>query len=105
MSTFHQSPRFAKANSARPARFHTTGTAVFLGGLKNGIATTLAETVRRTASTVISIANVVPTADCSRLPHPIEILFFTVAHHAVEVPFPTSLPAAYPGTAPRESMT
>src|SRR6266403_420176 len=28
---------------------HTTGTAVFLLGLKNGVATTFAETVRRTA--------------------------------------------------------
>src|ERR1700731_4239209 len=64
---------------------HTTGTAVFLGGLKNGIATTFAETVRRTASTVISIAKVVPTADCSRLTQASAIIFFSVGDHVVEV--------------------
>jgi hypothetical protein len=42
---------------------YITGTEVFLAGLKNGSATTLAETSCRTASTVISMLTVAPTDD------------------------------------------
>ena len=40
-----------------------TGTAIFLAGLKKGIGTTFAETVWRTASTVISMLSFDPTAE------------------------------------------
>src|ERR1700720_4457400 len=80
------------------------GTAVFLGGLKKGVATTFAETVRRTASTVISIANIVPTAECSRFTQASAIIFFSVGDHVVEVALPTCFPARYTGTATRDAM-
>src|SRR5882762_11306879 len=83
---------------------YNTGTAVFLAGLKNGVSTTLADTVRRTASTVISIARVVPIADCSRFTQARAIIFFSVGDHVVDVALPTCFPARYTGTATREAM-
>ena len=44
------------------AVFQTTGVAVFRGGLKNGVLTTVAGTRWRTASTVTSISSAVPSA-------------------------------------------
>ena len=62
-----------------------TGTAVLRGGLKNGMATTLAETVWRAASTVISMLSVVPAAECSRLTQARAIIFFSVGDQVVDV--------------------
>jgi hypothetical protein len=62
------------------------------GGLKNGIGTTFAETVWRTASTVISTLSVVPTAECPRLTQASAIIFFSVGDHVVEVAFPICRP-------------
>src|SRR6266478_2450053 len=81
-----------------------TGTAVFRGGLKNGIATTFAETLCRTASTVISTLSVVPTAELSRATHASAIIFFKVGDHVVDVALPTCRPPRYTGTAKRDAM-
>jgi hypothetical protein len=62
--------------------------AVLRGGLKNGSATTLAETVWRTASTVISMLSVEPTEEFSRLIQASAIIFFSVGDHVVEVALP-----------------
>ena len=69
-----------------------TGTAVFLGGLKNGIGTTFALTVCRTDSTVISIFSVVPIAECSRPTDASAIIFLSVGDHVVDVALPIFLP-------------
>jgi hypothetical protein len=84
--------------------FYTTGIAVFLGGLKNGIGTTLAATVLRTASTVISMCRIVPGVECSRPTLASAIIFFKVGDHVVDVAFPTCRPPRYTGTATREAM-
>jgi hypothetical protein len=81
-----------------------TGTAIFLAGLKNGIGTTFAETVWRTASTVISMLSVDPTAELSRLTQASAIIFLRVGDHVVEVAFPTCRPLRYTGTAMRDAM-
>src|SRR5216683_1460705 len=81
-----------------------TGTVVFLGGLKNGMATTFAETVWRAASTVISMLSVVPTGECSRLTQASAIIFLSVGDHVVEVALPTWRPPRYTGTAVRDAM-
>src|SRR5467141_1367990 len=81
-----------------------TGTAVFLGGLKNGMATTFAETVWRAASTVISTLSVVPIAECSRFTHASAISFFSVGDHVVDVALPTCRTPRYTGTATRDAM-
>ena len=69
-----------------------TGTAVFRGGLKNGVGITFAPTVCRTDSTVISIFSVVPIAECSRPTVANAIIFFNVGDHVVDVAFPMFLP-------------
>src|SRR6266478_5146579 len=81
-----------------------TGTAVFLGGLKNGMAATFAETVWRAASTVISMLSVVPAVECSRLTQASAIIFFSVGDHVVDVAFPVCRPPRYTGTATRDAM-
>jgi len=60
-----------------------------LGGLKKGSGTTFAETVCRTASTVISVCSEVPGPECSRPTEAGAIIFFKVGDHVVEVAFPT----------------
>ena len=52
--------------------------AVVLGGLKNGVLTTVAGTRCRTASTVTSISTAVPAAKCGRSRVASAISFFTV---------------------------
>lgn len=69
------------------------GTAVFLAGLIKGSAVTLAETVWRTASTVISMFTVAPTDDWSRFTQARAIIFLSVGDHVVDVAFPTCFPA------------
>src|ERR1700719_1451270 len=80
------------------------GMAVFLGGLKKGIGTILAETVWRMASTVISMLRIVPIEECSRSTDARAIIFFNVGDHVVEVALPTCFPARYTGTATRDAM-
>src|SRR5258708_16509581 len=63
--------------NSRAGELQITGTAVLRGGLKNGVETTFAETVWRTASTVISTCSVVPTEECSRLMQANGIIFFS----------------------------
>src|SRR5258708_12730383 len=75
-----------------------TGTAIFLGGLKNGRGTTFAETVCRTASTVISMLSVVPTAECSRPTQASAIIFFSVVDHVFDLALPTCRPPPSPRT-------
>src|SRR5258708_25752950 len=81
-----------------------TGTAVFLGGFKNGRGTNFAEAVCRTASTVICMLRVVPAAECSRLTQASAIIFFSVGDHVVDVALPTWRPPRYTGTATRDAM-
>ncbi len=85
------------AKKTRLSARQITGTAVFLGGLKNGRGTTFAETVCRTASTVISMLSVVPAAECSRFTHASAIIFFSVGDHVVDVALPTCRPLRYTG--------
>jgi len=65
---------------------------------------TFAETVWRTASTVISMLNVVPTLAQSRLTQASAIIFFNVGDHVVEVAFPICRPPRYTGTATRDAI-
>src|SRR6266436_6392137 len=90
--------------NSRAGELQITGTAVLRGGLKNGMGTTFAETVWRTASTVISMLNVVPAVALSRLTQASAIIFFSVGDHVVEVALPTCRPPRYTGTATREAM-
>jgi hypothetical protein len=69
-----------------------TGTAVFRAGLKNGMGTIFAETVWRTASTVISTFNVLPAAEESRSTDASAIIFFRVGDQVVEVALPMTFP-------------
>ena len=80
-----------------------TGTAVFLSGLKNGIFTTLAVTVCRTASMVISICSLVPICECAVSTLASAIIFFSTGDHVVVVALPTCLSSRYTGTATREA--
>ena len=77
--------------------------AVLRGGLKKGRPTILAETVLRTASTVSSMLNVLPTEALSRLIEARAIMRLRVGDHVVEVALPTWRPARYTGTATREA--
>ncbi len=74
--------------NSRAGELQITGTAVLRGGLKNGMGTTFAETVCRTASTVISTFSVLPAVACSRLIQASAIIFFSVGDHVVEVALP-----------------
>jgi len=71
------------------------------GGLKKGSGTTFAETVWRTASTVISMLSDVPFPELSRLTEARAIIFFKVGDQVVEVALPTWRPPRYTGTATR----
>ncbi len=68
------------------------GIAVFLGGLKNGVGTTFAETVWRTASTVISMLRVLPMAALWRSTQASAIIFLSVGDHVVDVALPMTRP-------------
>src|ERR1700722_14261679 len=81
-----------------------TGTAVLRAGLKNGSGTIFADTVCRTASTVISMLSVVPTTEFSRFTQASAIIFLSVGDHVVDVALPTTRPPRYTGTAVREAM-
>ena len=59
------------------------------GGVKKGRGTTFAETLWRTASTVISMLRLVPRAELSRLTEASAIIFFSVGDQVVEVALPT----------------
>jgi len=78
--------------------------AVFRAGLKNGNATTFAETVFREASTVNSKLKFVPSAALSRPTVASAIILFNVGDHVVDVAFPTCRPSRYTGTATREAV-
>ncbi|HYL63897.1 MAG TPA: hypothetical protein VE077_14855, partial [Candidatus Methylomirabilis sp.] len=80
-----QNALIVKHPSALANHTQTTGTDVFLGGLKNGNATTFAETVCRTASTVISNFTVDPNDERSRSTQANAIIFFNVGDHVVDV--------------------
>src|ERR1700724_3821246 len=90
-------------NPERLLAVYTTGTPVFRAGLKNGSATIFAETVCRTASTVISMLNVFPTAECVRATDASASIFFSVGDHVVDVAFPICFLPRYTGTATRDA--
>src|SRR5258708_22731175 len=73
--------------SKKSHHVYMIGIAVFRCGLKNGVVTTFAETVRRAASTVISMLSVVPTVECSRLTHASAIIFLSVGDHVHDTAF------------------
>src|SRR5437899_10685915 len=77
---------------------------VLRAGLKNGSGTTFAETVRRAASTVISMLRVVPAVEYWRLTQASAIIFFRVGDQLVDVALPTCRPPRYTGTATRDAM-
>src|ERR1700722_2915043 len=85
-------------------RTQTTGTAVLRAGLKNGSGTIFAETVCRTASTVISMFSVVPAAEFSRFTQANAIIFLSVGDHVVDVALPITRDPRYTGTAVREAQ-
>ena len=62
---------------------------VFRFGSKNGVLTTVALTLWRTASTVTSICSCVPSAKCGRLTVASAIIFLSVGDHVVVVARPT----------------
>ena len=72
--------------------------------MKKGNGTTFAETLWRTASTVISMLSVVPAGALPRLTLPRAIIFFRVGDHVVEVALPTCRPPRYTGTAVRDAV-
>src|SRR5260370_3427539 len=69
--------------NSRAGELQITGTAVLRGGLKNGMGTTFAETVCRTASTVISTFSVLPSVACSRLLTASAMCFFRLVDRIV----------------------
>src|SRR5581483_2845960 len=86
------------------AVLHAAGVAVFLGGLKKGSLLTVAGTLWRTASTVISISSRVPGSAFSRATLASAIIFFNTGDHVVEVALPTCVPPRYTGTATRDAV-
>src|SRR5205085_6005848 len=68
-----------------------TGIAVFLGGLKNGNFTTVANAFCRAASIVTSICNLVPGFAWAVSTLANAIIFFSTGDHVVDVAFPTWL--------------
>jgi len=85
---------------------HAAGVAVFLPGLKNGSTTTVAETLCRTASTVISIWSRVPGFAWPEETLASAIIFFRIGDQVVEVALPTCVPPLLlkTGTATRDAM-
>src|SRR5207249_4431382 len=79
------------------------GVAVLRGGLKNGVLTTVAGTRWRTASTVTSNSNDVPSALCGASMVASAMSFFKTGDHVVVVARPTCRPFLYTGTATRDA--
>src|SRR5277367_3903752 len=82
----------------------TGGAAIFLGGLKNGNGTILADTDFRAASTVNSMFSVDPNVALSLLTEASAIMRFSVGDHVVDVALPTCRPPRYTGTATRDPV-
>src|SRR3954464_6104959 len=94
------------ARAARPAQplAQAGGVAVFRGGLKKGVFTTVAGARCRTASTVISICSGVPSAVWEPSTVASAIIRFSTGDHVVEVALPTCWLLRYTGTATRDAV-
>src|SRR5688572_28136049 len=79
------------------------GVAVFRGGRKNGVDTTVAPTKWRVPSTVISICSRVPVWKCGASMVASAISRLSVGDHAVVVARPTCRPPLMTGTADRDA--
>ena len=73
-------------------------------GSKNGVLTTVALTLWRTASTVISISSWLPGSKWGRSIVASAIIFFSVGDQVVDVARPIWRPALETGTATRDAV-
>src|SRR5688572_18573089 len=97
------SPRLGTTGRPSGELGHAGGVAVFRGGLKKGVGTTVARAHLRAPSIVTSIRTSVPAATCGASIVARAISFFIVGDQAVVVARPICSPFRMTGTGCREA--
>src|SRR5687767_3881040 len=99
----HGANSIHKPGPPEGGHYGSGGVAVFRGGRKNGVGTTVAPTKWRVPSTVISIRSAVPVSKWGASIVASAIRRLSVGDHAVVVARPTWRPALITGTADRDA--